>query len=95
MPTQIESARKDTITKEIKEVAVSEGKPPEYIRDMIACGQMVIPNNTNRKAKLIGIGKGLRTKVNASIGTSSDIVDVHADLQKSIPAQNPAPHTLM
>jgi len=95
MPTQIESARKDTITKEIKEVAIAEGKPPEYIKDMIAKGQMVIPNNTNRKARLVGIGKGLRTKVNASIGTSSDIVDVKAEVEKAIAAEDAGADTLM
>ena len=95
MPTQIESARKGVITKEIKEVAVSEGKPPEYIKDMIAKGQMVIPNNTNRKARLVGIGKGLRTKVNASIGTSSDIIDVHAEVEKAIAAEDAGADTLM
>ncbi|MBI5048346.1 MAG: phosphomethylpyrimidine synthase ThiC [Deltaproteobacteria bacterium] len=95
MSTQIESARKGIITKEMKEVAVFEGKPPEYIRDMIACGQMVIPNNTNRKARLVGIGNGLRTKVNASIGTSSDIVDVRAEVEKAIAAENAGADTLM
>ena len=95
MPTQIESARKGVITKEIKEVAASEDKPPEYIKDMIACGQMVIPNNINRKARLVGIGKGLRTKVNASIGTSSDIVDVKAEVEKAIAAEDAGADTLM
>lgn len=95
MPTQIESARKDIITKEISGVAVSEVKSPEYIKDMIACGQMVIPNNINRKARLVGIGKGLRTKVNASIGTSSDIVDIKAEVEKAIAAEKAGADTLM
>jgi len=95
MSTQIESARKDVITKEMKEVALMEGKPVEYVRDMIAIGQMVIPNNTNRKARLIGIGKGLRTKINASIGTSSDIVDIKAEMEKAIAAEKAGADTLM
>ena len=42
---------------------------------MVAEGKVVIPNNIIRNPLSTGIGKGLRTKVNASIGTSSDIVD--------------------
>ncbi|MBI5682680.1 MAG: phosphomethylpyrimidine synthase ThiC [Deltaproteobacteria bacterium] len=95
MPTQIESARKNITTKEMKDVAKKEDKSPEYIREMIAEGKIVIPNNTNRKARLVGIGKGLRTKVNASIGTSSDIVDVHAEVEKAIAAETAGADTLM
>jgi phosphomethylpyrimidine synthase len=95
MSTQIESAHKGIITKEMKEVAISEGKPIEYIRDMIADGQMVIPNNTNRKARLVGIGKGLRTKINASIGTSSDIINAKAEVEKAIAAEEAGADTLM
>ncbi|MBI5893671.1 MAG: phosphomethylpyrimidine synthase ThiC [Deltaproteobacteria bacterium] len=95
MPTLIESARKNIITKEMEDVAKKEDKSPEYIRDMIAEGKMVIPNNTNRKSRLVGIGKGLRTKVNASIGTSSDIVDVNAEVEKAIAAEKAGADTLM
>lgn len=68
MATHIELARKGTITKEMAAVAHAEGIADEYVRDMIATGMIVIPNNTSRKSKVVGIGKGLRTKVNASIG---------------------------
>ena len=37
-----------------------------------------------------GIGKGLATKVNASIGTSSDIVDYDAEVRKAKAAQEAA-----
>lgn len=93
--TQIEAARKKIITKEMKEVALKEGLSPEYIREMIAGGKVVIPNNINRKASLVGIGKGLRTKVNASIGTSSDIVDVKAEADKARAAEEAGADTLM
>lgn len=93
--TQIEAARKKIITREMKEVALKEGVSPEYIQEMIAGGKVVIPNNTNRKASLVGIGKGLRTKVNASIGTSSDIVDVKAEADKARAAEEAGADTLM
>ncbi|MDZ7664016.1 MAG: phosphomethylpyrimidine synthase ThiC [Desulfotignum sp.] len=46
-------------------------------------GRIVIPCNPNRKhQKIVGIGKGLRTEVNASIGTSSDICDIRLEAEK-------------
>ena len=95
MPTQIETARKGIITKEMEDVALSEDKAPEYIRGGISSGQIIIPNNINRKARLVGIGKGLRTKVNASIGTSSDIVNTKAEIEKAIAAEKEGADTLM
>ncbi len=43
----------------------------------------------------MGIGKGLRTKVNASIGTSSDIVDVEMEVEKARIAERAGADTLM
>ncbi|MDP2690193.1 MAG: phosphomethylpyrimidine synthase ThiC, partial [Deltaproteobacteria bacterium] len=93
--TQIESARQGVITREMEEVARAEGRPAAYIREMVAEGKAVIPNNRNRKARLVGIGKGLRTKVNASIGTSSDIVDAGAEVEKAVAAESAGADTLM
>jgi phosphomethylpyrimidine synthase len=56
----------------MKAVALSEGVTPEFVQRHVAGGQIVIPVSPYRKVKAVGIGKGLRTKVNASIGTSSD-----------------------
>src|SRR3990170_4826722 len=95
MSTQIEFARKGIITKEMIAVAHEEGIADEYVRDMIAAGKIVIPNNTNRKSKIVGIGKGLRTKVNASIGTSSDIVDIDAECRKAKIAEDEGADKLM
>lgn len=93
--TQIEAARKGVITKEMEEAAASEDRAAEYIRQMIAEGKAVIPNNTGRKARLVAIGAGLRTKVNASIGTSSDIIDVKAEVEKALAAEKAGADTLM
>src|SRR5512143_1290951 len=68
----------------------------EYVRQMVAEGKVVIPWNHNRKpGRIAGIGKGLRTKVNASIGTSSDIVDYAAEVRKAHAAQESGADTLM
>ncbi|PLY02161.1 MAG: thiamine biosynthesis protein ThiC [Desulfuromonas sp.] len=95
MLTQIEAARQKVITEQMKEVALAEGLEAEFIRQMVAEGKVVIPWNTQRKPRAVGIGKGLRTKVNASIGTSSDIVDYAAEVSKAKAAQAAGADTLM
>jgi phosphomethylpyrimidine synthase len=44
---------------------------------------------------VVGIGKGLRTKVNASIGTSSDICDIDMEVRKAKIAEEEGADTLM
>jgi len=94
--TQIEFARSGIITPQMKTVAFDEGIEAEYIRRMVAAGKIVIPwNHVRKPARIAGIGKGLRTKVNASIGTSSDIVDYQAEVRKALAAQESGADTLM
>jgi phosphomethylpyrimidine synthase len=62
---------------------------------MVAEGKVVIPWNTVRLPKAVGIGKGLSTKVNASIGTSSDIIDYAAETRKAKIAEAAGADTLM
>ncbi len=96
MTTQLESARKGIITPEIKAVAVRESLDETVILDRVAKGEIVIPCNPNRKhQKIVGIGKGLRTKVNASIGTSSDICDIGLEIEKARAARAEGADTLM
>lgn len=95
MASQIERARAGEITPEMAAVALDEGYADEIIRERMALGTIVIPNNTIRKHRAIGIGQGLRTKVNASIGTSSDIVDVQAEIAKARAAEEEGADTLM
>jgi phosphomethylpyrimidine synthase len=72
MTTQIEYAKKKKITPQMRTVAKSEFFPPEKIMRQVAEGKIVIPANINHKnLKPIGIGKILRTKINANIGNSS------------------------
>jgi phosphomethylpyrimidine synthase len=69
--TQIEAARKGVITQQMREVAEDEGIAAEEIRDLVASGEVVIPHNIHHDFRAIGIGKRLRTKVNANIGASN------------------------
>ena len=95
MSTQIEFARQGIITAQMQTVADDEQVTAEFVRQMIAAGKIVIPWNHNRQPKAVGIGKGLRTKVNASIGTSSDIVDYAAEIGKARAAAKAGADTLM
>ena len=81
--TQIESARKGTVTPEMQEVARQEGLEPEEIQKRVAQGTVVVPANLGKKkARPVGVGQGLTIKVNANIGTSSDQVDLDQELRK-------------
>lgn len=81
--TQLQQARQNIITQEMEHVAKNEGLDPEYIRMHIAEGKIVIPVNRKRKAvKVCGIGTGLKTKVNANIGTSADYADIANEKEK-------------
>lgn len=88
-------AKKGMITEEIREVARQEGLDPEVVRRGVAGGHIVIPVSPYRKVRLCGIGEGLRTKVNASIGTSSDIVDIDVEIEKARQAELAGADTLM
>jgi phosphomethylpyrimidine synthase len=81
--TQLESARKGTITPQMEAVARYEGVNAEFIRKGVAEGTIVIAANTRHSSLTpCGIGKGLSTKVNANIGTSSDYGDESTELEK-------------
>lgn len=95
MKTQIELARQGLISPQMQTVAFDENVSVEYVRQMVSEGKIVIPWNHGRKPKAVGIGIGLRTKVNASIGTSSDIIDYAAEVRKARAAQESGADTLM
>jgi phosphomethylpyrimidine synthase len=70
--TQIEKAKQGEITTQMQQVADSEYLEAEFIRSEVAAGRLVIPANINHSnLQPIGIGKNLRTKINANIGNSS------------------------
>ena len=91
----IEDARHGIITEEMRAVAAAEGVTEDFVRRGVAEGHIVIPVSPYRKVKICGIGEGLRTKVNASIGTSSDIVDVAMEDEKARQAERAGADTLM
>ncbi|MDP3111211.1 MAG: phosphomethylpyrimidine synthase ThiC [Thermodesulfovibrionales bacterium] len=80
--TRIELAKKGIITEEVKLVAKDEGLMPEQLSEDIAAGVSVIPININHKIKPIGIGRNMRTKINANIGTSKDKISIDEEMEK-------------
>lgn len=70
--TQIEYVRKGIITPQIKLVAAAEQRSVEFIADRVAAGTIVIPANINHRNLIpCGIGRELKTKVNANLGNSA------------------------
>jgi len=85
MTTQLEIARSGRISDEVRFVAQAEGVDAELVRDEVAAGRLVIPaNRIHLKSNLkpVGIGRVLRTKVNANIGVSSVRSSVEEELEK-------------
>ncbi len=81
--TQLLAARAGQITPEMEAVAAQENLDAEFIRAGVAAGTIVIPRNIKRKSfNYCGIGQGLRVKVNALIGTSSDRADLAMEEKK-------------
>ena len=94
--TQLDQARKGVVTDAMKQVAHAEAIEPDLLRSRIAEGTIIIPANVRRRAaRFCGIGQGLRTKVNANIGTSMDSASVEAELLKLEAAVDAGADTVM
>src|SRR3989337_2861753 len=81
--TQILEARKGNSTPEMEAVARAEGVGLDHIVDGVANGPIVITRNAKHSSITPpGIGKGLRTKINANIGTSRDRMSIDDEIEK-------------
>jgi phosphomethylpyrimidine synthase len=80
MRTQAEHAQEGTITPQMRDVARKEGIDPEALRERITAGSAVI---MLREKRYTGIGKGLSTKVNVNLGTSSSKVCLEDEIEKA------------
>ena len=82
--TQLEFARQGIVTDKMQQVATTERIDPEILRQHIADGTAVIcHNNRHSNGIPLAVGKGLRTKVNANIGTSKDDTSIDKELEKA------------
>ena len=81
---QMTEAKRGMVTPEMEVVAKAEGKPVEFLLRGIAAGRMIIPRNVGREnVSVQGIGEGLRTKINANIGTSPDYANIDEEVEKA------------
>jgi len=94
--TLLDLARDGKVTPEMEEAARADGVDPEFIRAGMEEGTIVVTRNRVRqRVRALAIGKGLRTKVNANIGTSRDHHDVEEEVEKARVSESAGADTVM
>jgi phosphomethylpyrimidine synthase len=94
--TQMEAAQRGTTTDEMRVVAEAEKTAPSVILEGVRGGTVVIPVNRLRRGRYaLGIGRGLRTKVNANLGSSSDDALLQHEIDKLVAAVEAGADTVM
>ncbi len=94
--TLMESARQGIITDTLRQAAEVEGVDPEWLRARVAEGTACICHNVKRKNGIpLAVGKGMKTKVNANIGTSKDDTSIDNEMEKARVAVAAGAHALM
>jgi phosphomethylpyrimidine synthase len=93
--TQISEAKRGTITKQIRQISKAEHLDVEVVRRRVASGKIAIPYNPIHSPHSLGIGKGLRVKVNANIGTSREHCSLKEEIEKAKVAVEAGAHALM
>ncbi len=93
--TQLEQAKKGQITDEMKYVSEIEGIEIIKLLRRVAKGQIVIPKNVSSDSIPLGIGKGLKTKINANVGSSSEMENIEWEVEKALTAVEFGSDTLM
>lgn len=91
-----EDAQAGNITSLFKQCAAIEGISVEKLMAGVADGSIAIPKNNNHKFdKIIAIGAGTATKVNANLGSSKDIASLPEELKKLDTAIKAGADTIM
>jgi len=81
--TQVNIARSGRVSPEVVKVAKDESLTTDFIRKGLSDGTIVLPKNKNHNLpKPCAIGKGLKTKINANIGTSKDSSSISDEIKK-------------
>jgi phosphomethylpyrimidine synthase len=92
----MEAAKKRQLTEEMRIVAKDEKEQPQRLLRRITKGTVIIPRNVRREnVHPVGIGEGLRTKINTNIGTSPDLCDLNLEIEKAKIAVKYGTDTLM
>jgi phosphomethylpyrimidine synthase len=93
--TQLSEGKQGKITPQMKDVSTCEKIDGHGIQRAVAAGTIVIPWNPIHAPRTVGIGKGLRVKVNANIGTSREHCHVKEELEKAKVAMDAGAHAVM
>ncbi|GAA0216586.1 phosphomethylpyrimidine synthase ThiC [Halobaculum roseum] len=81
--TQLQWAKAGEITSAMERVAERENCDPDFVRQQVADGQAVIPNNhAHESLDPMIIGREFSTKVNANIGNSDTTSGIEGELRK-------------
>jgi phosphomethylpyrimidine synthase len=94
------SIREDALNRNLTPVlaacATNEGLSPEALMDGVARGVIAVPKNIHHDfEKIMAVGAGVATKVNANIGSSKDYPEVGNELQKLCVALKAGTDTVM
>jgi len=95
--TQLEAATQSkTPTREMTVAAGQEPLDAEALQQQVRAGlAVVLTNAAVRPSRPCAVGRGLRTKVNANIGTSRDYADLDGELGKLAAAEAAGADTVM
>jgi phosphomethylpyrimidine synthase len=81
--TQMHYARTGIITPEMEFAALRENVSPEMVRDEIARGRAILPNNVNHpESEPMLIGRKFLVKINANIGNSAVASTIEEEVEK-------------
>ncbi|MEW4447310.1 phosphomethylpyrimidine synthase ThiC [Qipengyuania sp. JC766] len=76
--------------------AIPEYVTPEFVRDEVARGRAIIPNNVNHpESEPMAIGRNFLVKINANIGNSAVASDVASEVDKMVWATRWGADTIM
>jgi len=81
--TQMDAASKGIVTPQMQDVLNDEHISEKVLLKLMSEGKIVIPANKNHKnLRGIGIGQGLKTKVNVNLGVSKDCFNLDMEMKK-------------
>ncbi|MDO9517250.1 MAG: phosphomethylpyrimidine synthase ThiC [Methanosarcinaceae archaeon] len=78
--TQVDHAKNGTLTSEMEHVVKTEGLDDDTVLSNVANGSLVIM--TRKGFRPVAIGKGVSTKINVNLGTSSASINPIAEMEK-------------
>lgn len=94
--TQMDAAKRNILTPEMKIVAEKERMDENYLMQLVAQGRIAICANKNHTSlKPEGVGSMLRTKINVNLGVSRDCKNYDEEMEKVMSAVNLGAEAIM